>query len=535
MWRIHMAALISGLGLAATSPAFAQSEGQGAVYVQPYIEVSQLLTAELSPGDDVLTFTQIAAGLDLNAQGRNSGASVSVRYERNIGYGDVADSDTISGVARGYISVIPQAVTFEAGALASRTRLDGGGSIATNPFVSDNSTSEFYGVYAGPSLATNIGPVNIAGLAQVGYNRFESDSGTADIDGNPVDFFDDSVTYNGQISASTRAGSVLPVGLSASAAVFQEDISNLDQRVRDIYARVDVTVPLTPSLAVVGAVGYENTEVSSRDAVRDDLGNPVFGDDGRLITDPSSPRIVAFDVDGFLWDVGVLWRPSSRTSLGAYVGRRYDSTTYYGDFTYAPSSRNALAVSVYDGISGLGGPQNAALSGLSSDFTAFRNPVTGDFDGLVAGEDGSGLINSLGSIRSAAFRNRGVNVTYQHQIGRLTAALGAGYNRRTFIAAEGTALEDIDGLTDESYFITGGLARDFGTNASAQLNSYISWFDAGTPNGDLNAMGISASYSQLIANRLSARAAVALDYFDSDFSAEDFATASALLGLRYDF
>ena len=100
MWRIHMVAVLSGLGFVTTSPAFGQSEGQDAITVQPYIEVNQVLTAELSPGDEVLTFTQIAAGLDLNAQGRNSGASVSVRYERNIGYGDAADSDAISGIAR---------------------------------------------------------------------------------------------------------------------------------------------------------------------------------------------------------------------------------------------------------------------------------------------------------------------------------------------------------------------------------------------------------------------------------------------------
>ncbi|MEO0644270.1 MAG: preprotein translocase subunit YajC, partial [Pseudomonadota bacterium] len=52
---------------------------------QPYIEVSQVLTAELTPGDDVLTFTQVAAGIDTTVRGKNSAASVSVRYERNFG------------------------------------------------------------------------------------------------------------------------------------------------------------------------------------------------------------------------------------------------------------------------------------------------------------------------------------------------------------------------------------------------------------------------------------------------------------------
>ena len=112
----------------------------------------------------------------------------------------------------------------------------------------------------------------------------------------------------------------------------------------------------------VGGVGYEDVEVSSRDAVRDDDGNPVFDNTGRLITDTSSPRLVAFEVDGLLWDVGVLWRPSSRTNLEARVGRRYDSTTYYGTFAYQPRPGDSLAIAVYDGISGFGGVVNNSLS-----------------------------------------------------------------------------------------------------------------------------------------------------------------------------
>ncbi len=529
--------LIPGVAaLAVATPAFAQdSQERRAVSVQPYIEVSQVLTAELSPGDEVLTFTQVAAGVDLNAQGRNAGGSLSLRYERNIGYGDTLDTDTVSGVARGYVALVPRTLTLEAGALASRTRVDNGGAVSPNPLVSEDATSQVYSLYAGPSLATRAGPVDITAVARIGYNRFEADDAVVDTDGNPVDVFDDSVTYSGQVRAGTRAGNPLPVGLAVTAGGYQEDVSNLDQRVRDVYVRGDVTVPVTPSLAIVGGVGYEDVEISSRDALRDGDGNPVIGNDGRLVTDEASPRLVAFDVDGLLWDVGVMWRPSSRTSLEARVGERYDSTTYYGTFTYVPSSRSSLAVSVYDSVSGFGGLLNNSLAQLSSDFVAARNPVTGDFGGLVSGDEGSALINSLGSVRSSAFRGRGVAATYQRQIGRLNAAIGAGYDRRKFIAPEGTALAAANGIVDESYYVTGSLSRQIGDRASLQTNAYVNWFESGTANGDLTALGASAAYSQAISGGLSARAAVAVDYFDSEFSAEDFATATALLGLRYDF
>jgi hypothetical protein len=540
--RIPIGLLITGAAVLTIAAPVAAQEGQGggerrSVTVQPYIEVSQIFSAELSPGSDTLTFTQVAAGVDTSVQGRNSGASVSVRYERNIAYGDDSvDSDTISGIARGYLSVVPQALTLQAGGFAARTRVDQGGAVSPNPLVSDDATSQIYSAYAGPDFKTRAGALSIAGNARVGYNRFEANDVVLDSAGNEVDTFDDSITYSGRVAVGTSPGDVLPVGVAVSAGGFQEDVSNLDQRVRDVYVRGDITLPVSPTLAIVGGAGYEDVEVSSRAALLDAGGNPIRDENGRFVTDSTSDRIVAFEVDGLLWDVGVLWRPSSRTSLEARVGRRYDSTTYYGTFSYVPNSRSSLAVQVYDGISGFGGVLNNSLAQLSSDFEAQRNPLSGDFGGLVQSNDGVGLINPLGSIRSSAFRGRGVAASYQRQIGRLNAAIGVGYDRRSFIADAGGVLASIDGVVDESYYVTGALSRDIGRSGALAVNAYANRFlTDGDDNGDLTAFGASAAYSRSIAGKLSARAALAVDYFDSEFTEEDFATATALLGLRYDF
>ena len=543
-----MALPLAFVSLAGAAPAWAQAQSQGADagaagdqranrVIQPYIEVGQVLSAQLSPGDDVVTFSTVAVGVDINVQGRNSGAAVSLRYERNIGYEDNSvDTDTISGVARGTLAVIPNALSFEAGALASRSRVDAGGAATANPLVREDAESRFYSLYAGPSLNTRVGRVDVQGVGRIGYNRFESDAALVGPQGQPVDAFDDSRTYLGQLRAGFRPDTVLPViGLGVTAGGFQEDIANLDQRVRDLFVRGDVTLPVSPSLALVGGVGYENVEISSRDALRDANGVPVIGNDGRFVTDPSAPRRIAFDVDGLLWDVGVMWRPSSRTSLEARVGERYDSTTFYGTFTYAPSQRSAFALSVYDGVTGFGGLLNNSLAGLSSDFEAIRNPVTGDFGGLVNGTEGQSIIGGLGSVRSAAFRGRGVRASYQRTMGRTTAALGAGYDRRTFIAAPGTVLAPLDGLTDESYYVIAGLTRQIGRSANLTTNAYVNWFDSASANGDVTAIGGSAAYNQSLTRRLTARAAIAVDYFDSEFTAQDFAFATALVGLRYDF
>jgi hypothetical protein len=527
-------ALIAGL---ASVPVAAQEvdTGRPQRVVQPYIEVNQVLSAELSPGNDVLTFTQIATGADVNLQGRNSAIAASVRYERNIGYGDVVDSQAVSGVLRGTLAVVPNKLNFEAGALGVRTRVDGGGATTANPLVREDQTSQIYSVYAGPTFTDRVGVVDVSAVTRIGYSRFDVDNTVRDATGNPVDTFDESVTYLGQVRAGVRPGEVLPVGLAVTAGGFQEEIANLDQRVRDLYVRGDVTVPVTPSLALVAGVGYESVEISSRDALRDANGNPVIGTNGQFVTDTSSPRILAFDVDGLLWDVGVVWRPSSRTSLSANVGRRYASTIYYGNFTYSPNQRSALAIDVYDGVTGLGGVINNSLSRLSNNFEAVRNPVTGDFGGLVTGADGAGGIGNLGSVRSAAFRGRGVRGSYQRQIGQLTAAVAAGYDRRTFIAAAGTVLEAANGLTDETYYVNAGLSRDLGRNANIAANGYVSWFDTGFATGNVTATGASLAYNRALTSRLVGRAAVGVDYFDSEFTAEDFAFATALLGLRYNF
>lgn len=502
---------------------------------QPYIEVNQVLTAELTPGDDVLTFTQVAAGVDTTIQGKNSVASVSVRYERNFGYGDAVDSDAISGIARGSLAIVPQALTFEAGALASRARIDGSGGVSNNPLVAEDSTSDIYSLYAGPTIATRAGAVDLTASAFVGYNRIEANDAVVNEDGDALDVFDESVTYSGQVRAGTRAGDALPVGIGVGAGAFQEDVNTLDQRVRDLYVRGDVTVPLSDSFAVVGGVGYEDVEVSSRDALRDENGDPVVGDDGRFVTDESAPRQIAFDVDGLIWDVGVQWRPSRRTSLTATVGKRYDSTTYYGNFSYVPDSRSAFAINVYDGLTGFGGALTNSLSGLSADFDATRNALSGDFTGLVAGDDGATGLGLLGSTRSAVSRGRGGVISYQRTIGRLNAAIAAGYDRRTFVGAEGTVLEELDGLRDESYYVIGSLTSNIGQSGALTTNAYVNWFSSEVNNSDLTAYGASAAYNRTLTGNLSARAALAVDYFDSEFSDEDFAAASALLGLRLDF
>jgi hypothetical protein len=509
--------------------------------VTPYIEADQVLTAEIEPGSDTVTYTSVAAGVDATVVGRNSAVSASVRYERHFEESSGgSDGDTISGIARASVALVPHAVTIEAGALASRASFDGNGTAFAGGLVGHDSTSgQIYSGYVGPSVETQVGDLQVEGHYRFGYTKVEEPDavvvGTTGVV--PIDLADESTTHNAQARVGFRPNTVLPVGVGVGGMWNEQNVSNLDQRVRDRNVRGDVTVPVSPNLALAGGVGYEDVEVSSRDAVRDAAGDPVIGKDGRYVTDKAAPRLIAYETDGLIWDAGVMWRPSKRTSLEAFVGRRYDSTTYYGSFAYAPNSRESVNVSVYDGISSFGGVVTDRLAGLPAEFTAVRNALSGDIGGCVASlKGGNCLGGALGSLESAAFRSRGVSASYAVNMGRTTAGLGVGYDRRRFIAAPGTVLASADGVVDETWWAAVYASTRLDERSSVHFNATETLFDSGFDGSGGRAIGYSASlayYRQIIAG-LAGTAAVGLDGL-SQQTLPDIVSASALMGLRYSF
>lgn len=506
--------------------------------VRPYIEASQVVTAQLQPGSDVLTYTQLAAGVDASVTGRNSAASASVRYEHDIGYGNALDSDTVSGIARASLGLYRRGVTLEAGGLASRTSVDGSGFSSVGQIGgNEDSTSQVYALYAGPSVQTRSGPVEISGHYRLGYARVESPDAIVTAPGQePADIFDDSVMHNAAVRVGVAPRTLAPIGAGVGAGWNRQDVSNLDQRIDDRHVRGDVTVPLSPTLALVGGVGYEDVEISSRDALIDVNGDPVRGPDGRLVTDDSQPRQIVYETDGLIWDVGVMWRPSRRTSLEAHVGRRYGSTTYYGNLSYSPNAHSGLNIAVYDNLTGFGGQLTNALDLLGTQFIAARNPISGDLGGCVISVEGNNCtLAQVNSLRSSVFRNRGIAASYGWSRRRTSFAVGAGYDRRSFFGGENTVLADVNGVIDESYWIAANLAQQLDRDSGISANAYASWFDAGSGNiGDGIGYSASVAYNRDLWRGLTGIAAVGVDGIAHE-NLPDYSSASALLGLRYTF
>src|SRR3546814_10271916 len=220
-----------------------------------------------------------------------------------------------------------------------------------------------------------------------------------------------------------------PFGWSVGAGYDREDASQLDQRYEAKYARADITVPVSANVALLGGVGYENIEIGQRSALLDVDGNPVIDNDGRFVTDKDSPRRLSYDQDGLIWDVGVMWRPSRRTSLEVHAGRRYGSMSYTAAFSYQPSPRTSFQMAVYDGISSFGRQLNDNLADLSTSFIATRNPFSGDLTGCAFGAQSGGVCfnDVLQSISAANFRHRGVAAQLTRGSGFWNSGVALGY------------------------------------------------------------------------------------------------------------
>ena len=517
----------------------------GRVRVTPYIEAQQVVTAELSPGNEVLTYSTLAAGIEANLNGRNAQAGLAVRYERRFGYGSnqISDSDVISGVARASVGLVPRTLFLEGGAMAARMSVNGNGS--TTPGLEfGNSSAQVYGAYIGPSLKTQLGAVDVEGHYRFGYSRVTTPNVLPVGPGQtPIDLYDEGTVHNALLHFGTKAGTVLPIGLGLGGGWNREDVSNLDQRIDDKHVRADVLLPVGSDLALVGGVGYEKVQVSQRDAVIDTLtGLPLLSGNGRYVTDQTQPRQIAYESEGLIWDAGVMWRPSKRTALEAHVGKRYGSTTYFGSFAYAPNTRTTLNVSVYDGISGFGGRLNQALADLPTQFDGLRNPLTGGLSTCVAGVNGAngnsggGCLNgALGSVRSATFRGRGVMASLGIQGNKLQYGVGAGYDRHSFIAAPGTVLALANGVIDENYWVAAYLNGRIDRNSSFGTNVWANWYQSGDAlAGDSSAIGATAAYYRTLTGNLTATAAVGINGVNREVL-QDIWTASGLVGLRYSF
>ncbi|MFZ2980239.1 MAG: hypothetical protein WA085_04340 [Sphingobium sp.] len=533
--------IAAGLMVAATlaHPASARTQTD----VSPYLEVNQIAIANWQGGnDEVLTYTTVAAGVDASITTQRAEVGVNARYERRFGWGNnIPDQDAISGLLRGRVNLIRDTLSLEGGAIATRIRTDG--LVGANNLLTGNvdSTTQVYSAYVGPTLTTRIGDLNLNGAYRFGYTKIEDDFGIG-VPGSPaLGSFDESHSHTATFSAGMQPGP-LPVGWSIGGGYNREDANVLDQRFEDKYVRGDITVPVSPTLALVGGVGYEDVKISQRGALLDASGAPVLSDKGRLITDPASPRLLSYDTDGIIWDAGVLWRPSRRTSLEARVGRRYGNMNYTGSFSWRPSRDTSVNIAVYDSIESFGRLLNGNIAGLSTDFNASRNPFSGDINPCVQSATGGGQCfnDTLSAISGSNFRRRGISGQFATASGRTNWGLGVGYSRRTFLAPDNATFASVNGSHDDNYYAQLFANRRLDAQSGIDGTLYANYYDSGINGdgvggiGDVTNVGANASYYRNFGRRLTATAALGVDAVDPQ-GIDSIISALGQIGLRYQF
>jgi len=549
--------LAIGLSLAAVTPAFAQDapppsgdrassaeaepqDGEGderssrrdsgpqraRTQVGAYLEISQVLSADLGNGGDTLTYTSVAAGVDGQIQTRRVTAQMSLRYEHNFDWNDNGvDSDVVSGIAMVNVQVVPGAVQLDAGAMATRTGGDGRVFGVTNR----DAAVDVYSAYIGPTLSTHAGPIAINASYRLGYVKVDDHRAGATLN----DDFDDSTAHSATASIGMSPGR-LPFGWTVGAGYVRENSGGrFRNRFEGRYVRGDVVVPIGATLAVTAGIGYEDIEASQRDLVRDINGFPVIGPGG-VTPDPNAPRLLTYDQSGMMYDGGVIWRPTPRTELQVRAGHRYGGTTVAGSFDHRFNENQGIHAEVFDTVGTFGHTLTTDVNGLPSNFDANRDPLTGGLSGCVFGQQGGRCFDrSLARISGDSFRMRGGSLVFSGQRRLWSYGIGASYAHRRYSRPTVSGFGGV-ASEDEIYSVYGSVGRQLSRTSELNLDVFASWYDSDVALDSVTTVGGTLSYNRsFLLDRLSLLAA--LGVYHSDDGTEDSTNASALGGLRYTF
>lgn len=530
------ASCFTGLGLLALG--LTAQTASARTEITPYLEVDQTVTAELKGGNEVLTYTSAVAGVDVTVDSGRTQAQLNYQYEHRFAWDDnVADNSIHTGLARISHELVTGKVNIEAGALATRARSDNRGAAPALLAGNVNNVSQVYSAYAGPTYHDKIGALDVNAAYRIGYTKVD-DKDYVTVAGQPnVGGYDDSVAHLAMASVGMQPGE-LPFGWSVSGAFEREDAGQLDQRFESKGVRGDVVVPVTPTVALVGGVGYEDIQASERAPLFDATGNPLLDGNGRYITNPASPRLSSYDFDGLYWDVGAEWKPSSRTSLGVHVGRRYGSMSYTGAFAWQMDEESSLQIGVYDQVETFGQQLGDGLARLPTAFNTGKNGLAPQFGGCVFGANGGTggcLTPSFQGVSSSVYRTRGVSGMYNYSHNRVSMGAGLGYAVRDYKTPVIAGAFTLDGVQDKSVFGQANMGYALTRQSGLDASTFMNWSKSGIGGApDVLSSGATAGYFHNFGRNLSARASLGLYAYEVD-GVESQTNAAGQVGVRYSF
>lgn len=509
--------------------------------IHPYVEVQQVFAADLSGNsNDAVTYTGLAAGVDATVQSAKIQGQLDYRYDHYFAWSDrYRDSDTHNGLANFVYQATPD-ISLQAAGIASRAR----GTLSQGTpgllFGNVGNTQQVYAVQAGPSFNHRFGELDVAADYRFGWTRTTDGIGTVDLGpGQPlIQTNFTTISHTVDASLGMRPGaSGLPFGWTISGGYTRDEVHFLDEHFNDKFGRLDLVYPVTPTFALEGGVGYENGRASQAAILTDANGAVILDSHRHLRPDHSKPRLLSYDQDGLIWDVGVLWRPSPRTSLEIRGGRRYGERVVTGRLTYKVSPRASLEVVAYDDVQSFGRQLTAGIGGLPTAFSPDGLPIPSALSICVFGANGGqgGCLSALNSVNSNFYRSRGVYGVLSGTRGSWSYGLGVSYDHRHYLAPDlGPNVTSFAGVREQSVTVNGTIGRRLSPVSSVSASAVASWYDTDfLGSGSYTAYGVVGTYSREFSRRLLGIASLSVSSGATGIGTNDDVVGAALLALRY--
>jgi hypothetical protein len=522
------------------SPESGRRGRHGRVNINAYVEANAGVSAELHDsgnllgGDDTVTYTSVAAGVEGQVNTRHVVANFGYRYERQIELqGGAPDRGVHTGIAEVNAQLTPN-LSVEAGGLATRS---GGNGRAVGATIREDG-AQIVSAYAGSTVSTHAGPVSVNAYYRLGYVHVDDDGLVND--GNPEGSFSATNHMAGVTVQSEAANG--RVGWTVSAGHYSEVAGTFDSHYQQQFVRGDVAIPVNPTLALTAGVGYGRERSSQLNFLRDAGGAPVIDAQGNLVADHVAPRLPTNTSEGVFADAGFIYRPTRRSELQLRAGINND-----GDPIVAGSAHFALgrafgfSFSLYDNDETFGRSLIRNLRDLPDNFTVRTDQLTGN---LAAGcvfdrnEPGRGVCLSpvLQSLTSVSYRARGGSLLFSG--GRRLWTLGGGitFAQRDYYLPDDPIFADVFAPSDSDLAIFGSAGRRLGRNADIDFSTFVSLYstDALIEN-DVTTIGGRVTYSRsFLMSRLQAVLGLGLTYRSFSIDPSSL-VADLMLGIRYNF
>lgn len=505
------------------------------------IDLQQVVESQLSGvGGDNVTYTEITGSGSARINNRRivATANLSLSYRLNE-RGELSKSLTRNGVMRMNADVIDEWLTMQTGAVITRSRIDPSGAAPQFNTGNPQNLAQTYSAYIQPDISHKFGDLGLAASYRYAYTKNSNHLAgqTGPSIGPLTNSFDSSKAQQGSMSLGMEQ-SDLPFSWSLSSLYRHENTSNLASHLRDFSVIGEVKVPVAETIALVASSGYQSTRSSEREALIDPTtGLPVVGNDGGFVVDPASPRLLTYDMAGFIGDAGIIWKPSQRTRIEARAGYRYGGLSVTGLVEMKPSPRSGLTIIVTDqfqsfglGVSsGLAGtPPNLNLGSLDPG-SSYQNCLFG-----VSAGSGRCIGGSLGQASASNYRERAATIIFNRTLREWSVSTAIGYTRRNYVDTPGTP-GSLIGVVDQSIFgnltLSGKLTRLSGVAFSFSGNLF--------KNGQVGASDVvsgsfTSSYRRSLGRNIGAQASVSVDASKQDGVTADV-SGRAQLGLQYQF